>query len=561
MKNNAWITKILISLVGKPQLRAFERSSKNVKSSQEALLFRQIASCRNTAFGKDHKFNAIKSVDEFRAAVPVRGFEEHRPYIDRMCRGEADVLFPGKPFFYNTTSGTTGKPKMIPVSKNYFETTYQGLSRLWFYSCLKDNARLFHGKSLSAVSPAVEGTVEDGTPYGSISGATYRNIPPVLKKTYSTPYPVICIKDYVKKYYAMMRCGLAADITYVICPSPSNLIQFHRIVSEHFEDLVRDIRDGTLRKDVADALDPSSRAETLATFAPDKKRAAFLEALLKTHGENLRPRHYWPNCACVNTWKEGNFARIIPMISGYYDPSTPVRSFGYQASEARAGLVLGNDWDYSALATHVYHFEFVPEERREAKNPATLLAHELSQGKRYFILITNGSGLYRYDIDDMVEVTGFYNQVPLFRFLQKGEGITSLTGEKLSEMQVSQAIDEVCAASGAPLAFFMLFCDENALVYRLYAEFAHETTERDRQLFLERFDKTLCVLNREYDAKRKSSRLAMPLFYECKADSRERFKENVLALGLGRDGQYKESTLVKNPVLLAILENLRKQDG
>jgi hypothetical protein len=558
-KGNPWLTKILISLVGRPQLKAFEESSRNVKTSQERLLLSELAACANSAIGREHSFDKIKTVDEYRAAMPVRGFEEHRPYIDRMCRGEADVLFPGRPLFYNTTSGTTGSPKMIPVSKKYFETTYQGLSRLWFYTCLKDNRTLFDGKSLSAVSPAVEGTVEDGTPYGSISGAVYRNIPAVLKKTYSTPYPVICIKDYAKKYYGMMRCGLGADITYIICPSPSNLLQFHRMVMEHFEDLVRDIRDGTLKSDVADALDPAGRAVTLASFTPDKKRAAYLEALMKEHGNNLRPRHYWPDCACVNLWKEGNFARVLPLLNGFFSRATSLRSFGYQASEARAGMVLGNDWDYSVLATHVYHFEFIEEETYGAKNPQTLLAHELSEGKRYYIIFTNGSGLYRYDISDMVEVTGFYNEAPLFRFLQKGDGITSLTGEKLSEIQVAQALDDVHAATGIDLPFFVMFCDETELVYRLFAEFGAGVATRDRQIFLERFDKRLCELNREYDAKRKSNRLTLPIMVECGKNSRERFKENVLAIGLGRDGQYKESTLTKNRVFLPVLERLGKK--
>jgi hypothetical protein len=142
---------------------------------------------------------------------------------------------------------------------------------------MKDNPSIYDGKSLSAVTPAVEGNVEDGTPYGSISGVVYRNIPSILKKTYSTPYPVICIPDLPKKYYAMMRCALACDITFIICPSPSNLLRFHQTVMESSGDLVKDIHDGTLRADVAGQLPAADRHEILAGFTPDPQRAKALE--------------------------------------------------------------------------------------------------------------------------------------------------------------------------------------------------------------------------------------------------------------------------------------------
>jgi hypothetical protein len=377
-----------------------------------------------------------------------------------------------------------------------------------------------------------------------------------LKKTFSTPYPVICIKDYLKKYYAVTRGALAEDITYIVCPSPSNMVKFHTTIMENFSDLVKDIHDGTLRADVLAEVDKADMEEVVSFYSPKPKRAQVLEQLMAKHGEGLKTKHYWPNVACVNTWRQGNFSRLIPDVKALFTESTAIRAFGYQASEARAGLVLGNDWNYSVLATPIYHFEFIEEQKRHDPNPDTMLAHELEKGKRYYILITNDSGLYRYDINDIVEVSGFYNEIPLITFIQKGDGITSLTGEKISELQVIQSVDDVSKNIGISVEFFNMFCDEQKLNYTLFVEFAPQTTRHNKDAFAAEFDLRLREVNPEYEIKRGSKRLDAPDLRELKPDSYNRFKERLIEKKFTKDGQYKDSYLRKNPVFLEILNDL-----
>lgn len=551
-----WFRKFLVSMVGKPRLKEFLKASKNVKGAQETVLKKMINTSRDTAFGKDHGFDKVKNGEDFRNAVPISGFGRHRPYVERMCKGEADILFPGRPLFYNTTSGTTAKPKLIPVSEEYYKNAYTGISRLWLYTCMRDNSHIYDGKSLSAVSAAEEGKVEDGTPYGAISGVMYKNVPGVLKSTFSTPYPIICIKNYLKKYYGMMRSALESNITIIISPSPSNVLRFHQTVMENFSDLVKHIHDGTLREDILAEIALEDRDEVKAYYKPNHLRAAKLEKLMQEHGENLRPKHYWPNLALVNTWKQGNFAQLIPKLDGFFQESTVVRAFGYQASEGRAGLVLGNDWDYSVLAVHIYHFEFIEESQRFDTDPVILQAHEVEVGKRYYIFFSNGSGLFRYDINDIIEVTGHFNNTPLFKFIQKGEGITTLTGEKLSEEQVMQAIDEVKMGQGVPVEFYVMFCDEKDLCYKFFVEFGAGTDAEKKEAFSSGVDNKLRELNPEYEAKRGSQRLDAPLLYETVKDSYEKFKKALVDAGIAREGQYKDVYLTKKRELLGYLERL-----
>lgn len=551
-----WLKKAIIHAIGKPLAREFDRTSMAVEQVQRNLLRRTVENCANTAYGRDHGFGSVKTVEDYQKAVPISDFEGHRPYVDRMTTGESDVLFPGRPLFYNTTSGTTNKPKYIPVSREYFENAYRKVSRLWLYSCLRDNPTVFDGKNLSSVGPEVEGHVADGTPHGALSGAVYRNVPGILKDVYSTPYPVMCMEDYNRKYYAMLRCGLAYSLTYIVCANPSSLLRFHQTVVDNYEDLVRDIRDGTLRSDVEKGLPADGHDEVMATFSPDPARAALLEKLMATHGDNLRPKHYWPELAVVNTWKQGNCAQCLPKLKDYYADTTHLREFGYQASEGRAGIVLGNDWEHSALTAHVYFFEFIPEEEREADNPTVLLAHQLEVGQRYYVLITNTSGLYRYDINDIIEVTGTYNQVPLFRFIRKGAGFTNLTGEKLTETQVLEAVDRVRVSSGIDVPNFTMCCDEANLCYKLYVEFPRNVQNGSKQAFADALDTTLRTINPEYDCKRGSERLAAPLLKELPPESYEALKTTLVNRGMAREGQYKVVYLQRKAAVLEVLEGM-----
>lgn len=551
-----WLKRLIIGMIGRPLAKEFDKASRDLAGTQQKLLDKLLLDCRDTAFGVDHGFAAISTPEEYRKAVPIRDFEGHRPYVERMMKGAADVLFPGRPLFYNTTSGTSNKPKQIPISKEYFEEGHKKLSRLWFYTCLRDNPGLFSGLSLSAVGAAVEGHVEDGTPFGSLSGVTYQNIPSVLKDVHATPYPVICIEEYQIKYYGMLRFALAGDVTYIIAANPSSLIKFHQVVMENFDDLVRDIREGTLRADVVEAIDPKERIEVQAQLRPDPERAAFLEQLMAEHGENLRPKHYWPRLKCINTWKQGNCAQLLPKLDGYYPQETAIREMGYQASEARAGVTLQNDWDCSALAASTYYFEFIEESDHDSENPEVVLAHQLELGKRYYIIVSNMSGLYRYDINDVIEVTGFYNQVPLFKFIRKGDGFTSLTGEKLTETQLLQAVEETMEQDRIGVEHFTMCCDEKNLLYKLFVEFDESTSDQVKQGFIKAMDDRLKAINPEYEGKRGSERLAAPILVELPADSYELVKNILVARGMAREGQYKAVYLQRKPEVLAIYEEI-----
>ena len=303
-------------------------------------------------------------------------------------------------------------------------------------------------------------------------------------------------------------------------------------------------------------IDPSSREQVMNHIKPDKQRARFLEELLKVHGNQLKPKHYWPDLVCINTWKQGNCKLILPKLDNLFPETTVLREFGYQASEARAGLVLGNEWDYSILMSHVYYFEFIEEEKINQEMPDVLGVKDLEIGKSYYILITNGSGLFRYNINDIIRVTGFYNQFPLFEFVQKGEGITSLTGEKLSEIHIIKAVDAASRARNVKVEFYTMFCDVKNYAYKLFIEFGEQTPAAQKSAFVSAIDEHLKYVNPEYSAKRGSNRLRPPVLVELAPNSYEVIKSRLLQEGKVREGQYKVSCLRSDPFMQQIYESI-----
>ena len=103
-----------------------------------------------------------------------------------------------------------------------------------------------------------------------------------------------------------------------------------------------------------------------------------------------------------------------------------------------------------------HYFEFIPEGEIDSPQPTVLGAHELAEGKSYYILPTTAYGLYRYHISDLVRVTGFFGRTPLVEFLGKGHRFANLTGEKLSEYHVTKAMDAVATRVPQPVTAYSL---------------------------------------------------------------------------------------------------------
>ncbi len=532
----SWCIQSLLAASASHGAHRFEEQCRFPRETQEAVLNRILTENTSTAFGNQHNFPQVRSMTGFQNIVPTTSYEFLRPYIECSAEGKKRILTQENPVYFATTSGTTGSPKMIPTTPSSRKAK-SNLMKRWLYYASKNHPGMFNGKILAMVSPEIEGFTEGGIPMGSESGHAYRHMPAVLRSLYAIPYEVFEIEDYEAKYYTILRIAIESDITAIGTCNPSTILLLSQKLQENKESLVQDVRDGKINSGFA--VPNELRNRLSSHFAPNPGLAQRFEKLIENTG-GLLPKDIWTNLSLIGCWKGGSASLYLNELQKYFSPTTPCRDWGYFSSEARGSLPISDQGCGGILSIDTNFYEFVPEEARESNRPTFLTADELELGKRYYVYLTTSAGLYRYDIDDMLEVVGFFHETPIVAFVQKGTGVSSLTGEKLYEGQVCEAVrtsthcleesfDFVCATPdwGHPPRYSFLV-----------EEKSHSVPEERWLSWVDEVDKEMQQLNPEYKSKRTSLRLDSPIVKVLKRGEFDAYRRSQVEAGRA-DGQFK----------------------
>ena len=524
------------------QWTRWESLTANPAEIQNQLLVDIVRGNRGTRFGRDHHFDTIHSLSEYRQRVAINDYEHLRPYVELAQNGESSVLTAAPVLMFTMTSGSTGLPKLIPVT----ETTrrnHRQLTRFWYYRALVDHPDLFSGKLLGVVSPAVEGRTAGGIPFGAASGLIYQSSPSWIQHAYAAPYEIAGVKDFEAKYYLTMRLALEQDITFFGTPNPSTILKLVESANSAKDEIIKDIRDGAISPRCN--VPPEMRAALTGRLKKNPDRARRLESLIKNDGR-LRPKEYWPRLQLIGCWKAGTVGVRLHEFDRWFGRSTPVRDLGYMASEAQMTLPISDSGSAGILALDENFYEFIAESEIGSSSPTLLTCAELEEGSSYYLILTTPGGLYRYDINDVVRVAGFFNRTPLIEFVRKGRDVTNITGEKLHVNQVIQAMAQAQSAAGIAVQYFRACADVERSLYVFSVEF-HGIMPAQEQLsrMLPELDSALRGLNVEYAQKRDSLRLAAPVLNVMKPGWFERSTHTTLH----RDAQFKA------PLLGATLED------
>ncbi|MDY4850104.1 MAG: GH3 auxin-responsive promoter family protein [Paludibacteraceae bacterium] len=547
-----YLINTMLCLVGGSQTIRLNFWSKHPRHAAEKTLRDILNISRDTVYGREHHFDVILSATNaddlfrlYRKYVPVNdSFETLRPYVERHKNGEENVLFPGKPDMYATTSGTTSEPKWIPMTHKYLKDVYGKMSHIWTWNFVRHRNRIFGGHIFPIVGKEVEGYAPDGTLFGSVSGVLVRDIPPVIKKHYTAPASVMSIGDYAARNYTLMRLALQhRDVTLWATANPSTILELMRTVDEFADRLITDIEQGTLDADF-DIPQPI-RTELEAYMSPRPERADELRQIRQQHGK-LLPKHYWPWLQYLSTWKCGNTKIYMEKYLDAFDwDRTFYQELGYIATECRFGFAL-DDTNESVLFPQFHYYEFVAEDELDSPDKHFLQIYELEQGKRYCAYVTTYSGLFRYNMNDLVEVGGKYYNTPTVHMVSKVNGIVSMTGEKLYEPQFIEAVHEAEKETGIKTKFFVGFADVDESCYHFYYEFDDERIgQQEADDFTKVVDQKLAAINIEYEAKRASFRLHEPKAHILLSNAYARFKAACLQDGF-RDGQFKFNLLMQD---------------
>jgi hypothetical protein len=521
-----------------------DTAQQSCQESQQKTLQSLLTLNAGSQFSKDHGLKPGLTVEEFRARIPVSDYSLVAPYIDRMKTGDHGALLGvnNRLVMYAVTSGTTAQSKLIPVTDRFVED-YRRSWQTWGAGCYHDHVIQQQLFLVQVASSHRRFTTPDGTPCGNISGLVASMQKFMVRSLYTIPLEVIHLQDSLAKRDAVVRFAISDPwVGMLITANPSTVLQMAEYAEANAESLIRDIHDGTASR----ATLPVDQKLLARRLKPRRRRAQELERIISEHG-SLNLSACWPHLNCLGVWSGGSAGAYIPQLRQHFG-NIPVRDHGLHASEGRMTLPIGDNTSSGLLEVETHFFEFIPVEEADSTDPVVLEAHELQKGHEYLILLTTSSGLYRYNIRDVVRCTGFYGATPLLEFRHKGAHISSITGEKIAESQVVEAVRSASDKMGIRLQQYTLTPHWGEPPgYTLFVCTVEDLSADALSRLARTADARLSEGNCEYKEKRETDRLGTINVRVLPAEFWRQFTDHRLNAAGGSPEQYKHPCLLPDP--------------
>lgn len=435
--------------------KGIRKSLTTAVADQEAILNTLIKVGRNTHFGRETGFKNVNNYEEFRQAVPIRDYEQMRPYIDRIKEGKHNVLWKGRPIYFAKTSGTTSGTKYIPITKdsipNHINTARNALL---CYMAETGNTRFADGKMIFlSGSPELERI--GGIPTGRLSGIVNHHVPRYLRTNQLPSYETNCIEDWETKLGKIVDETIDKDMTLISGIPPW--------VQMYFDELIK--RTGKKIKDI------------------------FPEFSVMVYGGvNFEP------------YKAKLFDSIGKKVDGIETFPASEGFIAFQDSQEAEGLLLNTN---SGI-----FFEFVPAGEIFKENPTRLSLKDVKVGENYALLINSNAGLWGYNIGDTVK----FVSVNPYRLIVTGrtKHFISAFGEHVIGEEVEYSMLKTAEAEHTPIIEFTVApyvsMDEGKSYHEWYIEF--EKRPGDMVGFETKLDLTLQEKNSYYSDLREGNILA-----------------------------------------------------
>ncbi|MCB0548993.1 MAG: GH3 auxin-responsive promoter family protein [Phaeodactylibacter sp.] len=410
--------------------RDINRWSANAVAAQEGVFYNLLQTGRRTAFGKDHGFDKIGGYEAFREQVPIRDYEGLKGYIDRIKKGESDVLWKGRPKYFAKTSGTTSGVKYIPLTKESMPNHFgSARNALFNYYARTGNGSFLDGKMIFlSGSPELEKV--GGIPTGRLSGIVNHEVPSWLRTNQMPSYTTNCIEEWEEKVEAVVEETLREDMRLISGIPPWVQMYYERLLERSGKRAIKE-------------LFPNYSVFVYGgvNFEPYRDK---LEELV---GQRI------------------DSVETYPASEGF---------IAFQDRQDNPGLLLNAD---SGI-----FFEFVPLEEIHNENPTRLWLKDVEPGVNYALIINNNAGLWGYNLGDTVEFVSL--NPPRLKVTGRIKHFISAFGEHVIGKEVEEAMMAAAKRHGVSIVEFTVAPQVNppeggAPYHEWFVEFGHSPAGLD----------------------------------------------------------------------------------
>lgn len=515
-------------ILGKSVLKGVDHFTSIPVETQEKILMQIMDENKDTEYGKKIGFKDVHSVEDFQRIVPLSTYDTYADYVDRMLDGEENLMMARKCKRYCTSSGSVGKPKVLPKSgKDLWNMQCMGFAATpacaerWF----KERGKKFP-KQMGPVAIILTGhKMKDGKMGNGAGQVPFTYLKPISRFFMTTPndfmYPEN--EDAVDSTYFHLRFALQRrDISFLGSMVVTLLTTMFDYLEGNWELICKDIEMGTI--DPSIKCPPELRKKWEKKFKPMPKRAAEIRRECEKGFDTPIAPRIWPDFVWSYGMVGSNLQFYVQKLRRHIGDA-PIHNMGYAAAEGYMAMPVELDVNDYVLLPRSIFFEFIPIDNPECERPLTI--GEVEVGKEYELIVTNFSGLYRYQIEDVVRVTGFYNKTPKIEFLYRNNLAMNIANEKTTTQMVDWAAAKVQEELGITFKGYSFYDDtaSEPVRYMLLAE-PEGDISKDRIPEIEKsLDNWLNESNEKYFKYRRWGMIGEPKVVFLKKDTYQDYRE------------------------------------
>ncbi|WP_266362244.1 GH3 auxin-responsive promoter family protein [Tellurirhabdus rosea] len=440
----------------KRRLPRLEYMMKHPEEIQQGVFRQLIEKGKRTEFGRQHQFSDIRTIRGFQERVPVSAYEDLFPYIERVMKGERNVLWPTPIHWFSKSSGTTNaRSKFIPVSQESLDECHfrGGKDLMAFYIANRPESKVFEGKGVS-----IGGSLHDN-PYsshgfaGDVSAVIMKNLPTWGQYIRTPPLEVALMGEWEAKIERMAEITSKENVTSILGVPTWTLVLLERILQL------------TGKRNIL---------EVWPNFEVFIHGAVAFQPYRDLFSHDVFPS------------KDITYLETYNASEGF---------FAVQDDLSRIGEMM-------LMLDYGIFYEFVPVEQAEDPYPRALTIDEVEIDKNYALVISTNGGLWRYRVGDTVRFTSLYPH--RLKVSGRTKHFINAFGEEVIVENAETAITRACEATGAAVSDYtagpVYMGSGTHGRHEWVIEFSHDPDDQER--FNQILDETLRQVNSDYDAKR-----------------------------------------------------------